>query len=54
LNKSADRIRIFKEFHLEELLQNIAGNKKREVKKSIYNYFKKEEERIDRILRGLK
>lgn len=54
LNKSTERIKIFRESPLEELLQNIAGSKKKGAKKYIYNYLKKEEKRIDKILRSLK
>ncbi len=48
LNKSADRIKIFKESRLEKFLKNIMGKEKRE--EYIKNYLKQEERRIEKIL----
>ncbi len=52
LNKSSDRIKIFKESQLEKFLKNIMGRKERG--KYIENYLKKEERRIEKILRNKK
>jgi siroheme synthase-like protein len=53
LNKSAERIKILREGHLEELLKNLAGSNKKMVKRQIRNYLKRENRRIDKILRSL-
>lgn len=52
LNKSADRIRILRDTHLEELLHDIADSNTKQAKKHIYNYLEKEKRKIEKILRG--